>query len=457
MITLRDQICHLQQNEKRLENKVQLEMNRYEDKLKNLQHEKENDLNSIRKQLEDKIEKRDTDLNTLKEHICEMEKHKVQLNEIILANIVEMECIICQDIYKFPVALPCGHVVCMICLYTNMKVKYSYQEQDFKLCPECRRSFELHDVVKLFCGIDEVSNRLAAAAQVICDPGQYSSLDDWNRDRKRSEECYKEMAGDNGRTMIQKWYDIKYGYTSISNQGNYYHLLYEKEEEEDKNAEYLLVKGTVASDYLSRTPIGDGGKSRYEKEEAAILRRMNEFAKPNEIAPSKKSLEKWLRHCSHELGNRPNDIPLFGFNRSDSLKRKTEMKNYRQYMFNSYFSKNYGDWQRISQPQLQSMYDVKMNLRRNWIFLGLEPDIKLFDFNEEKYCEEQSRLVWKNKRKRYGTINSRSSNSNTNNPSSNNNSSETRQSSTRPHNNITIHTSESNVQSSNNRPRYRNY
>ena len=366
---------------------------------------KNSELNSFRGHLEDEIKKRDADLNTLKENISEMEK----LKEIVLGNIVEMECVICNDVYKFPVVLPCGHVLCMICLYTHMKSKYAYQERVFRMCPECRKPFELDKIVKLYCGMDEVTERLAAAAQDICNPGQYSSLDDWNKDRKRSEECYKEMRADNGRTMLQKWGDIKYGNTSAQYNPNYDDL-FEREEVEDKNAKYLLVKGIVPSEYLSRARI-EGGKSRYEKEEAAILRRMIEFAKPNEIAPSKNSLEKWLRHCSHELGNRPNNIPLFGFNRNETMLRKTEMKHFRQHMFDSYFSQKYGAWKTITEQRLQSMYDTKRNLRRNWIFLGLEPDIVLFADGEELYCEEMSRKVWSKKRKRCAMSSSSSSSS----------------------------------------------
>ena len=56
-------------------------------------------------------------------------------------------------------------------------------------------------------------------------------------------------------------------------------------------------------------------------------------------------------------------------------------------------------WNKIASRDRQSMYDKKRNLRKNWIYLGLEPDVTLFSPGEEEYGEEQSNKDWKKKRK----------------------------------------------------------
>jgi hypothetical protein len=128
---------------------------------------------------------------------------------------------------------------------------------------------------------------------------------------------------------------------------------------------------------------------------------MDEFVALNDIAPSKASLTQFQRHCA---GKNPYKIPLFGFDRNQSETEKINISKFRQSLFDSYFAKKYGHggvWNKIAFRDRQSMYDIKRNLRKNWIFLGLEPDVTLFSPGEEEYGEEQSNKDWKKKRKRY--------------------------------------------------------
>ena len=369
---------------------------------------KKKQANGKKRILLSKLEEKDAELNALRQERTEKDAElnvTRRLKESVVENIVEMECIICFDIYKCPVALSCGHTFCMTCLYTSMKTKYSYQERDFATCAECRVPFELDRVVRLY-GFDEVCESLAfAAREIYSNSDRYTSFHDWKQDRKRSEECWKELKENNGRVMIQKWEKVKGGVGVVisGNMDNYDPdaELNDDTADDDTRADYLLQKGIVASDYLSETNL------EYSKH--AILRRMDEFVTLNDIAPSKASLKLFQRHCA---GKNPEKIPLFGFDRNQSATEKINISKFRQSLFDSYFATKYGGvWDKIASRDRQSMYDIKRNLRKNWIFLGLEPDVTLFLPGEEEYGEEQSNKDWKKKRKRYAMSSSSSSSS----------------------------------------------
>jgi uncharacterized coiled-coil protein SlyX len=366
---------------------------------------KDADLKILTDQLSE-MEKKEAELNLLRDQTAKMERHKT-----VVANTRDMQCIICQDIFKCPVVLPCGHVVCMGCLYKDMMIKYACSELDFKKCAECRTPFELDRIVRLY-GFDEISESLASVQEICHDnQEQISSFDDWKREKKYSEECYNELKEDNGSKMIRKWSDIKRGRITntvgevmhLNRDHDPYDTLDDHDDDEERRMsrpDYLLKEGIVASHYLE-----DIDATR-----DAINMRMDAYAVTyGDIASSNSSLTKLIRHLA---GNPASHIPIYGFNPSDN---KTTLSETRQKAFDSYFSRTYGNWNKLEVSRLQSMYDTKKNLRRNWMFLGLEPDVILFSEGEEEYCDKLFKKEWKKKRSRSVLAKSGSSSSSSSN------------------------------------------
>uniref|UniRef100_A0A6I8SK39 Uncharacterized LOC100491025 n=1 Tax=Xenopus tropicalis TaxID=8364 RepID=A0A6I8SK39_XENTR len=68
----------------------------------------------------------------------------------------ELTCPLCEDIYKFPVTLPCGHNFCLRCIGGRWHWQEGIRVESS--CPECRETYRrrpelnrnLHDIVKSF-------------------------------------------------------------------------------------------------------------------------------------------------------------------------------------------------------------------------------------------------------------------------------------------------------------------
>ena len=63
-----------------------------------------------------------------------------------------LECFICLDIPKSPVAITCGHIFCWRCLQTWISGKSTL------ICPVCRNGIDMNRVISLYTGNNETND-----------------------------------------------------------------------------------------------------------------------------------------------------------------------------------------------------------------------------------------------------------------------------------------------------------
>ncbi|OCT58041.1 E3 ubiquitin-protein ligase TRIM39 [Xenopus laevis] len=71
----------------------------------------------------------------------------------------DLTCSVCQEIYRDPVTLPCGHTFCKHCIGKTMTVQKDYLETD-PSCPECRQRYRKGLELKRNVTLRNIAERL---------------------------------------------------------------------------------------------------------------------------------------------------------------------------------------------------------------------------------------------------------------------------------------------------------
>ena len=443
---------------KNLENDRDSELNAMRDKFKNLENDRDSELNAMRDELKKLQDERDPELNVTgqqsrnlllaqrkldevkkvqdmkeqmlneaQDHMKKMvECYKDEQNEFISLHENKMTCLqmhnttllrkieyftqkllctICDEPYKFPIILPCGHLFCMGCCYMSEKVMYVHNREELGKCTLCFNPFDLEKDLR---APNETIGCVALALAVEKSERDKSySYEKWEDDRLKSERRWTEIRDTDQQKRLLEWDKLK------SQTENQKHRMMEllrddfpgvlvmlqdveiesSEDNTDSDAEYddeegdtqgrrmrMAVKYLLHRGILPRFMLSKRNRSITKKRILDRIADLNFTLK--DLDSAKSAFQKWktfFRNANDAIEFAYND-PLFG-----------NMTVNEEKMFDSFIEShnpNLTPWHMMDAPDKQRMYNLKNDLRKNWLILDFVPRFTFFEVHEEEHCRE---------------------------------------------------------------------
>ena len=324
--------------------------------------------------------------------------------------IMRFSCTICSDPYKFPIMLPCGHLFCMGCCYMSEKVMYVHNREELGKCTLCFNPFDLEKDLR--APNETIGNVALALAVEKSESNECFSYNKWEGNREKSERRWEEIRDTDQQKRLLQWDTLKRQTEDQKNKmmvllrDDYPEVLVmlrdveveSSEDNTDSDVEYdddegngeiinppgrsmrMAVKYLLHRGILPRFMLSKRNRPITKKR---ILDRIADLQFTlKDLVSAKSAFQKWkkfFRNANDDIEYAYDD-PLFGNATVDEEK-----------MFDSFITShnpNLIPWQKMDYPDKQRMYDLKNDLRKNWLILDFVPRFTFFEPYEEEHCRE---------------------------------------------------------------------